>query len=107
MVLYVKMPQRATFISYIFSQPVLCFPCRQYENALLSCGVVKSGAAEDAACGAAAASPGCRILLLETGGASSPSDVMTAASAVSSALSLFAADRCLHKGKIYEIPSNP
>lgn len=37
---------------------------------------------------------------LETGGASSPSDVMTAASAVSSALSLFAADRFLLKGNI-------
>lgn len=39
---------------------------------------------------------------LETGGASSPSDVMTAASAVSSALSLFAADRFLLKGNIWD-----
>lgn len=39
---------------------------------------------------------------LETGGASSPRDVMTAASAVSSALSLLAADRCLLKGNIWD-----
>lgn len=38
---------------------------------------------------------------LETGGAS-PCDVMTAASAVSSALSLLAADRCLLKGNIWD-----
>lgn len=60
------------------------------------------GTTAAAGCGPAPTPPPAPSPLPQTGGASSPSDVMTAASAVSSALSLFVADRRPHKGNIWD-----